>query len=222
MRKYTLHVEGYVGSGKLEVLHELSAFAVSHLLLTSTSNTTVGYFFCRYDDSESTTARVIVGSLARQLLCDLPRETFAELDRNLQQSSLDVDEVFEVLKSTLLQSRQYSILIDGLNECEDIEAQQTIEIMERLLNLDELNIKIYCSFRTNSLNWPLSAATWPCYRILINAADIEADINHYIQATLEKNVMDDLLQVGDAYIVLAVREALVEGAKGMFVAATSS
>ena len=178
----------------------------------------VSYFFCRYDDSESILARTIVGSIARQLLGDLLHEIYAKLDGELQNSTPDVQEILRFLKASLRQDRQYIIVIDGLNECEDSEAQLAIDIMESLLNTNDLRIRLYYSCRSNSIAWP---STDQClFQLAIRYTDVEADINTFIHATLEKKVKDDVLQVGDPYVILAVKQALIEGAQGMSVTMT--
>ena len=191
---------------------------ISQLLLTSTSKTSIGYFFCRYDDSESTVARTIIGSIARQLLSGLPHESYAKLDKELQDSKPDIQAIFEILKATLIQGCQYIVIVDGLNDCEDTEAQQTIEILDSLLNLGDLQIKIYYSYRANSIVWPQTA--WPLYRVAIRCADVESDINQYIQISLESRIKHDILQVGSPYVASAIKQALMEGAQGMSVSAT--
>ena len=197
----------------------ISAFVVSHLLFKSAGADRASYFFCRYDDSESTIARTIVRSIARQLLYDLPHETFAKLDSELQASTLDVREVYDVLETTLLLDRQYFIVIDGLNECDDTEVQQVIEILDDLQKLSNLKIKVYHSYRTNSVSWPMPTL-WPLYKIAIGHLEMKIDIEHYIQVMLERNLKDDILQVGNPHIILAIEEALIKGAQGMSVPPT--
>ena len=194
---------------------QISAFVISHLLLNSTSQTSIGYFFCRHDDSESLIARTILGSIARQLMSSLPYERYAKLDEDLQGSKPTIDDVFRILKTTLRRDHEYIIIVDGLTECEEGEVCQTIEILNSLLNLGDLKIRAYYSYRTNSIVWPLTA--WRVFRVAIRAADVEDDINQYIQISLENRIKDDVLQVGDPYIASIIQEALMQGAQGMFV-----
>ena len=156
-----------------------------------------------------------MGSIARQLLSGLSHESFEKLDKEFQDSKPDIQEILKILKATLNQDRQYIILVDGLNECEVTEVQQTIETLDSLLSLGDLNIKIYYSYRTNSIAWP--SIVWPHFRIAIRCADIAADINQYIQVSLESHIRDDALQVGDPYVASAIKQALMEGAQGMSV-----
>ena len=160
-------------------------------------------------------ARNIVGSIARQLLSGLPHESYTKLDRELQDCMPDIQEVFKILKATLIQGHQYIIIVDGLNECEDIEVKQIIEILDSLLNLGDLDIKIFYTYRTNSLVLPSTA--WPLFRIAIRCEDVEDDINKYIQVSLESHIKDDTLQVGNPYLASSIKQALMEGAQGMSV-----
>ena len=184
--------------------------------MKSIGTDTVSYFFCRYDDSDSTSARTIVGGIARQLLHGLTREAYAQIDTDMQAATLEVEDILEILKATLLPDRQYFIVIDGLNECDDTEIQQTIGILDSLLKSPHLKIKLFTSCRTSSMAWSTPTA-WPLFRITINHADVKTDIDHYIQVMLEKNLKDDILQVGNPHIILAIEEALRQGAQGMSV-----
>ena len=168
------------------------------------------------DDLESTTARTMIGSIARQLLSDLSLDVFSMLDQELRDTKPDVEWIFEVLSSRLSANRQYFIILDGLNEVEDVEIKEVVEVLERFLALPTLTFKIFYSNQTIHSAWlPLKANfTW---HIAVDNANISSDINHYIDVLLEEKLESEALQLGDPRLILLIQKALKEGANGMFV-----
>ena len=116
---------------------------------------------------------------------------------------------------TFRENCRYFIVIDGLDECKSVELQQVFNYLKNLLKLPNANIKCYYSCRGSGIIWPpLITTRW---QILIDPHDIDADINHYIQVTLEQKLEDESLRLGDPRIILAIQKALMEKAQGMLV-----
>ena len=198
------------------MLNNLSACLVAHLLSQSANSDRVSYFFGRYDDPEPLTARTMIGSIARQLLSDLPLEVFATLDQDNRMTKPDLESIFEILASRLSDDYQYFIILDGLNEFEDAETEEVAQFLKRLLALTTLKIKISYSDQVIRTRGPLLKGSF-AWHIAINQTNITFDINYYIDVTLEQKLENETLQLGDPGLILRIREALKEGAKAVFV-----
>ena len=168
-------------------------------------------------------AKTIVGTIVRQLLIDVPDETFAKLDHQIHDTDLDLEQIHDLLTATVGDKRQYFIIVDGLDECTNAESQRVLRFLGNLLNISNFKVKIYYSCRWDSVNsFPLKTksatnSVSPAWYIALDPADVAADINCYIQTTLEQKLEDGMLQLGDPHIVLAIQKALKEKVQGMFV-----
>ena len=195
------------------MLMRLSACVVAHLLSEASGIDSISYFFCRYDDPESLTTRAMVGSIARQLLSDLPLEVFTILNQEIQDTKPDGEWLFEVLASRLSTDRQYFIVLDGLNEFEDADIKEVVYFLERLLALPTLKIKIFYSIQ--GIRLPVKASF--ARHIAIDESSISSDINQYIDVILEHHLENGTLQLGNPGLKSLIQRALKEGARGMSV-----
>ena len=197
-------------------LTNYSATVIAHLPSELLATDCVSYFFCRYDDLESLTIRIIIGSIARQLLSDQQHEMFTKLDQDIRESKPDTDWISDMLKRTLSTDRQYFVILDGLDECEDTEAHEVVRFLESLLASPNLRIKVfYSSQATSSKFSPLGRSIAWC--ISINHENIASDLEYYIDSSLEQRLENGYLQLGDPNLILSIQQALKEGAQGMYV-----
>ena len=180
------------------------------------SNDVISFFFCRYDDPFSLKARTIIGSLLRQLLNDLPVVTFVKLDQQASDDILDVDQIVDLFESTLPRVRQYFIVVDGLDECDESETKDFFKAIKRLLQIPELRIKFYCSGRPNLVTL-VSPRLRPDWHIMTDSTEATTDINHFIDITLEQCLEDGDLRLGDPALILTIQNTLRRGAQGMYV-----
>ena len=196
-------------------LTNYSATVIAHLPSELLATDCVSYFFCRYDDLESLTIRIIIGSIARQLLSDQQHEMFTKLDQDIRESKPDTDWISDMLKRTLSTDRQYFVILDGLDECEDTEAHEVVRFLESLLVSPNLRIKLfYSSQATSSKFSPLSRSV--VWHIPINHENIAPDLEYYIDSSLEQRLESGSLRLGDPNLILSVQQALKEGAQGMY------
>lgn len=209
-RSRTLVYSGRLGSGKSIALANM----VDDLNLDQSHHKwPVIYFFCRHDVPDSLEARTVIGSLARQLLCTV--QTLNTVPEDLEGNDLPGSEhMIELLQRNLDPERKAYLILDGLDEC---SAKQEREIMKNLRSLQKLCPLMVClssrqeagtaaSLRPEQLTKP-DTLTIP---------EDNPDIAKYIEAEIDNRVESGVLVVGDPILVLEIRDALLEGAQGMF------
>ncbi|PMD45835.1 hypothetical protein L207DRAFT_453033 [Hyaloscypha variabilis F] len=211
----TLYLIGKLGSGK----SVLMASMIDDLSLAATRDVTA-YFFCRHDIADSLKARTILGCLARQLLQGL--ESVGEYGS----SDLDTDALYgELLRILPRNFRAYRIVLDGLDECDESERQELIRVLKKLQGI--FNVLVCISVRsTVNTKWTIgpdefktALYTTTPYTTTIWIIEIPAnnpDIGEFIDAELETRLESGRLSIGDAAIILEIRDALEVGAQGMF------
>ncbi|EAU30431.1 predicted protein [Aspergillus terreus NIH2624] len=205
----TLLCTGKLGSGKTTLM----ASMVDDLVSTCGKGNLV-YFFCRYDITESLTARAMFGSLTRQLLCQQTVELARLQQDYASQVTLDCDKMLEILQTLLSHNEKYYILVDGLDECPQSEIETIIELLQNLQRV--LSTLICISYREEARS-PVEKLSKEFAQIqTLKAPEINPDIEAYIDAELQGRLQSDELTIGDPTVVLSIQEALLKGAQGMF------
>ncbi|GAB1218113.1 hypothetical protein ATERTT37_007364 [Aspergillus terreus] len=206
----TLLCTGKLGSGKTTLM----ASMVDDLVSTCGKGNLV-YFFCRYDITESLTARAMFGSLTRQLLCQQTVELARLQQDYASQVTLDCDKMLEILQTLLSHNEKYYILVDGLDECPQSEIETIIELLQNLQRV--LSTLICISYREEARS-PVEELSKEFAQIqTLKAPEINPDIEAYIDAELQGRLQSDELTIGDPTVVLSIQEALLKGAQGMLV-----
>jgi ankyrin repeat domain-containing protein 50 len=203
----TLWCTGILGSGKTV----LSANVVENLMITIPA--TVSYFFCKHDEAESLQARTVIGSIARQLLSSVKPEIFDSVDLR-HTSFLDKYQILEYLQKLLPYNQQeYFVIIDGLDECNEIEFGLLIQSLKEFLAAKH-TFHIYCSSRPDIYQWA-STCFSPRHNVLMSEA--RSEISQYIGNELEQRLELGSLCLGDPTTILTIQDALVKGSQGMSV-----
>ncbi|KAL8802033.1 MAG: hypothetical protein Q9200_006727 [Gallowayella weberi] len=171
------------------------------------------FFFCRFDDQESLKARTIVGSIARQFVNDVPEDNFRGFDNETP--------VVEYLEIALSHTRQYFIILDGLDECSEVEIREVSEVLHRLLSSPRLQIKIFWFSRPNIVDWlPPKLKTEQQISLETTESQdrVASDISKFIKITLEEWLEGDTpsLRIIDPNTVLMAVRCLENEAHGMF------
>ncbi|KAF4167593.1 hypothetical protein CNMCM6936_004857 [Aspergillus lentulus] len=188
-------------------------------LFCSAPKGSAAYFFCRFDVSESLTARTIIGSLARQLLGQQPID-LTKIDNFFDNSLADPDEqvIVKFVRKLLPADLIYSLIVDGLDECPEKERQITLEILQQLQK--HFKIRMCLSFRQDNGEHAKVAAGILSGKWTLPIPENNPDIDAYIDAELHERLESDRLCIGDPAIILSIQHALVTGAQGMFLWAT--
>ncbi|OCT45627.1 hypothetical protein CLCR_01389 [Cladophialophora carrionii] len=172
----------------------------------------VAYFFCSHDDAESLNARVILGSLVRQLLSFLDQETFDAIAVP-DPSTFDEDDMTTHLLTLLSGSvRQFFVLIDGLDECTEGELGKLFESLHRMLRSRQC-FHLFCSSRPD-LHPKYRSILQPQYKVSLS--DENPEIAQYIETALRDRLEAGSLSIGDPSIIFSIRDALLKGSQGMF------
>ncbi|KAL8337978.1 hypothetical protein RB598_006725 [Gaeumannomyces tritici] len=205
----TLVCTGKLGSGKSVLLANM----VGDLSLHVQNNPLpVAYFFCRHDIPDSLQARTIMGCVARQLLGPPPGPaTLGDLT-DPTSLAMDLDGVTSLLLK-VLPPRAY-IVVDGLDECDDDQAQSMFHVLRQLQDTSSLLVCV--SFRvepgTASRLRTITFARPSFWQI----PDNNPDVGQFISAELERRKASGKLKMGDPLLIGEIEDALVQGAHGMF------
>ncbi|KAL8726314.1 MAG: hypothetical protein Q9166_006792, partial [cf. Caloplaca sp. 2 TL-2023] len=170
------------------------------------------FFFCRFDDQESLKASTIIGCIARQLVNDAPEDAFRGFSHETA--------IMEFLKITLSDTRQYFIILDGLDECNEVQIQEVSESLDSLLSSPHLHIKIFWCSRPNVVDWlPLKLQSQQHISLesVESQGRIASDIGRFINVTLEDWLEGDSpkLRISDPTLILTIVRCLENGAHGI-------
>jgi hypothetical protein len=207
----TLVYTGKLGSGKSVLL----ANVVDDLnLYVQNKNIAVAHFFCRHDILESLKARTVIGSLARQLLRPIPDLSMAVGFLDETTPALGFEKLFSLLQRALPPDFKAYFILDGVDECDDVERQILIEQLRKLQEICALLLCISTRLGVdNALGLRLEQFATPS---VISIPDNNPDIENFIGAELESCLQSGKLAIGDPALILEIRNALLEGAQGMF------
>jgi Cdc6-like AAA superfamily ATPase len=143
----TILCTGKLGSGKSVLLANI----VDDLnLSTEKERPLVTYFFCRHDVPESLQARVVLGSLARQLLRTVDDlDILSEICGDTHTTS-DTEKILGLILQGYPSNHKAFFVIDGLDECDDEERRLLVQAMGSIQ--ENLNALICASFREEPNN----------------------------------------------------------------------
>ena len=209
-KKYSaLWCSGILGSGKTVV----AANVIEELALDPTIDI-IGYFFCRYDETESLQARTMLGCLVRQVYEGLALENTDNLAFK-DQTMLDIDHLTQCLGELPSSKSRICLVIDGLDECEENEARIVLECLKQLISSSHTFL-VFCSSRPDIFQWAPSLihARW---HVSISQArsDVDAEIARYIESELGYRIDAGSFCPSDYSIIPIIIKTLLEGAKGM-------
>ncbi|KAM7224238.1 hypothetical protein V8F06_000019 [Rhypophila decipiens] len=203
----TLVYTGKPGSGKSVLLANI----VDDLsLYVQNAGVPVAYFFCRHDIPESLSAQTIIGSLARQLLLNIVDLNSLEYFIDTTALVLDFETILRVLRHALPPDFKAYFILDGLDEC---DSPQRLELTKQLRTLQGAFALRICVSSRLEADGGLESFT-KCSTITI--PDDNPDIRDFIRAELERCIESGNLTVGDPAVILEIKDALLQGAQGMF------
>ena len=141
-----------------------------------------------------------------------------EAFHKFESTTADLTAILDFLKTVLTGKRRYFIILDGLDECEEVQFKKIIKILRGLLDSPLLHIKLFFTTRTSVMSWvPLKLQ--PKRHIDLDTAEYQAsvahDIDNFVNASLQERLRENELQLGDPTLVLKIQDALKTGAQGM-------
>ena len=208
----TLLCSGIVGAGKTV----LCANVVEDLVLNKPLGSSLAYFFCRSDDAVSLTAREVIGSLARQLLEQLPSRVFLEhhLENPGGHVHLDIQQIMSLVLCLLPQRKSYILVLDGLDECASEEIHKLVQSIRDLLESSKHTFKLFWTGRSDFVA-RLSGHLQPEFQVQLSASNNGPEISRFIKNALESALETNRLKIGDPRIILDIQDALEAGAEEM-------
>lgn len=202
---------GILGSGKTVC----AASVIDDLLRRKVKNDTVGFFFCCYDNEQSLKAKNILGSLVRQGLEANPSILSSDdMSQLLEGDKFDVEGLASLLVKVYSSSRCQYTIIDGLDECDKVEVNAVLDALKTILLETSNDVKVFLASRT-SLSTNLEARFSSFYHRSMRTAEVDRDIESYVEDTLTKGLEQNQLKVGNPDLILEIRNALVKNARGM-------
>ena len=199
---------GKIGSGKTV----LSANVIEQLMVHESPNHSISYFLFRFDQVVS--ARVVLGSLARQLLESLPFDSSSEEAPADSETPTDQHRIVSLLQQILPDTRKYFVVLDGLDECDEDEARLLIDCLRELLSSTRHVFKLYCSCRPDIVQWA-SEGLSDIKHVSMSSPAVNTEIAQFIRSSLERCLEGNLLQLGNPTLIHTIEDALLEGAQGM-------
>ena len=210
----TLLCSGIVGAGKTV----LSANVVENLIVNKYQGSSLGYFFCRSDEAASLKAREVIGSLARQWFEDIPNEEFKinQMEPYVGGITLNIEQISSKLRLLLPCHRSYTMVIDGLDECEYGEVKALVESIQSLMQTSKQVFKLFLTGRSD-LALKISEQLQPDCQIHISSSNNGPEISNYIELALAEALENNRLKLRDPGTILKVQDALELGAHEMLV-----
>jgi len=203
-----------VGSGKSVT----TAAAIDDILSRPRSNNDhIALFFCEYDRDDSLTASNILACLIRQCLCPdkISTEILDQLQSLVDGRSPDTDELLVFLNAIAASSSSVTLVVDGFDECAEAEKLLILKELHRLMSSAQSIIKIFLSSRESEIEG-ISKIFKTFRQLSMRCEEAGRDIATYIRETIEEKTEQRDLVVGDSELVGEIRNALLEGADGMF------
>ncbi|KAH7550938.1 hypothetical protein BM1_10311 [Bipolaris maydis] len=208
----TIIFTGKLGSGKSVLLANI----VDDLNLTNGKDqSTVAYFFCKYDILGSLQTRTILGSLVRQLLSSIPDlGALAKRYEDTQHREIDIEELLEFLFQGFTSRQKVYLVIDGLDECDFAQKETLIKAIQKIQ--DTLKVWICASIREESNNNLQSITTILRAVRVVSLPDDNPDIEAFVETELERCLSQGKMTIGDPTLILEIQDALLNGSQGMF------
>lgn len=208
-------LSGKMGCGKSVVMANM----VDDLSISCPEDVVI-YFFCRHDIPESLNARTVFGSFAAQILQRyLAMETMDESFITSTPSIINVYKILDILPDMIKRIKGVRLILDGADECPEEEFDL---IRNGLLKLSsECEILSCVSYRAQAHG--LQAKFWSVgQRAIMSIPDHNPDISGFIEVELRRLTESGKLSVRDPGLLITIRDALVQGANGMYVIFISS
>ena len=207
---------GIVGAGKTV----LSSSVVEELVVNKGADTSVGYFFCSYDDFVSLKAQAITGSLARQFLGGVPAKDFNKLDPDVGGMSFNIQQLVSHMLGLLAPNKQYMIILDGLDECELHQAHLLFQALQSLLTSSTQVFKLFWTGRSDFVE-KASHQLHSHFHVRISQSHSGSEISRFIEFALDEALEDGRLQLRDPRIIVQIQDALEREACEMLVVFTT-
>ncbi|RYP71282.1 hypothetical protein DL769_004719 [Monosporascus sp. CRB-8-3] len=129
-------------------------------------------------------------------------------------SVLDFEGIVMVLQRALPLDFKAYFVLDGLDECDELQRRILIQQLRKLQ--DEFALLICVSFRLEADNALRLGSEQFAKHSTIAVPEDNPDIVTFISAELERCIKSGKLTIGNPTLILEIEDALLQGAQGMF------
>ncbi|KAM7201673.1 hypothetical protein V8F33_003222 [Rhypophila sp. PSN 637] len=210
-----LLLRGILGSGKSVLLANM----IDDLTLTrKEQHYFVAHFFVISEDSESHMARIVLGSIARQILeavADLSWVDALESRTGSGPDMLSSREILDLLRRVFPGGGRVFLILDGLDQCPRKERLALMCYLEELRKT--LDLYVCASLRQEANVHPekdLVLALQPDF--VLDIPFDNPDIKSFVNSELEHLIDLGELVVGSQELLEEIKTCLITGASGMF------
>lgn len=196
----------------------LCANVIEDLFLKRPLDVSLGYFFCKFDETALLKTREIVGSLTRQLLKNVSTKTLKINLMNINTGYITPD-IEQILSNILLlfpRHKQYFLMLDGLDECDFEEVKLLIESIQSLFRSFEYTFKIFWTNRSDFASLVTSQFKFD-FQIHISPSNNGPEISRFIKLALENALESNKLKLRDSNIVFSIQDDLEAETQKMYV-----
>jgi len=131
-------------------------------------------------------------------------------------TSLDENELIEILLKLAASSLETIFILDGLDECRPADGGKILDFFEQLLLTEVANstCRAFISSREDS---NVLERLSSCIGLALRDADVEKDIWDYVDNTVDDKIKKKQLKVRDPNLTSEIKKKLFDGAEGMYV-----
>ncbi|TGZ77095.1 hypothetical protein EX30DRAFT_344379 [Ascodesmis nigricans] len=206
-----LWLHGIPGSGKTVLCSTVIEDITQKL---GPNGSGVAYFYCLTGATLLGAAQILRNIIAQ--LCSQSEQFFTEVRafyRRLEPQSLSVADAINILQTNAWHFTKIAIIVDALDESPDIE--ETILALVQLIDRQSGNISLFLTSRHDADIQQLMSKHAQ-FEAPMSKTGVQKDINAYVSAQLQTRVADHQLKLRDPTLSETIRQALVDGADGMF------
>lgn len=174
------------------------------------------YYYCDYTDQRTLQINRILGTILKQLFTAgrIPDEIALQVAQVFgdDSRSLIFKEMSSLVCSAINLNSAVTVILDGLDECEQEVKEQMIAFLECLTNPGSTVIKLFVSCREED-NILRSLTNFS--RIHVTPAASEGDISSFISGSVRSRIAAGHLKVRNPKLEQEIVSGLVDKAKGM-------
>jgi hypothetical protein len=132
-------------------------------------------------------------------------------------TSLDENELIEILLNLTTSSLETIFILDGLDECRPADGEKILHFFEQVLltKVADSTCRAFISSREDSNGLERLSS---CYTgLALCDTDVEKDIWDYVDNTVDDKIKTKQLKVRDPNLTSEIKKKLFDGAEGMYV-----
>ena len=207
------------GCGKSVLVSSLIDDMLSPGVISEVGRTTV-FYYCDHADKRTLDPINIFGSLTQQVLrcmTPLPDTILSEI-KGLTRGGSTVDDLCRLLLTSITSVSKLTLFVDGLDEILEHDREAVFSSLKALLSGSRGAANLFVSSREDITKWFQSpTANINCFKIRISSTAIGGDIDNYVKHAVHDLILRGELSLGDLTLEEEINDALIAGAKGMYV-----